>query len=94
MNRTPESLRQARRWDETAARYRTHGLDPACAAQLAWGHQVGFSQVRPVCDECERELLGTAFSPVSTLPPPVSTDQTAWSSKEPSRAAERQEKAA
>lgn len=88
MNRAPETMRQARRWDEIAARYRTRGLDPACAAQLAWGHQIGFSQVRPVCDECAGKLAGAAVSRANALPPPASTDQTTRASDNPSRAAE------
>lgn len=85
MNRAPETLRQARRWDETAARYRAHGLDPSCAAQLAWGHQVGFSQVHPPCDECATKLMGLLSIPS----PPASADQAMPSSAGRSRAAER-----
>jgi hypothetical protein len=85
VKRSPETLRQARRWDETAARYRTRGLDPVCAAQLAWGHQVGFSQVHPVCDECATKLMG----PVSVPSPPASTDQATSSPAGRSRATER-----
>ena len=85
MKRAPETLRQARRWDETAARYRAQGLDPSCAAQLAWGHQVGFSQVHPVCGECATKLMGA----VSVPSPPASADQATLSSAGRSRAAER-----
>lgn len=48
----PETLRQARRWDGVKARYLTLGLCSPCAAQAAWGHQIGFSRIMPPCDEC------------------------------------------
>jgi hypothetical protein len=52
MSAAPETLRQARRWDENAKRNRRAGMHDDCAAQAAWGRQLGASNVRPVCDEC------------------------------------------
>lgn len=48
----PETLGQARRWDRVKARYVGHGLCHSCASQAAWGHQGGFSTVRPPCRTC------------------------------------------
>jgi hypothetical protein len=41
----PESLSQARAWDRCRAKYAAAGLCDACAAQAAWGHQIGFGYV-------------------------------------------------
>lgn len=63
MTALPETLRQARRWDEMATRYRRAGLHDVCAAQLAWGHQLGASKVRPACERCAtkaRSLPGSS----------------------------------
>ena len=56
MTAVPETLRQARRFDEMATRYRRAGLHDACAAQVAWGRQLGASKVRAACDECAARI--------------------------------------
>lgn len=48
-----ESLRQARSFDLLNARYIAAGLCPRCAAQAAFGHQIGFHSVYPPCPDCE-----------------------------------------
>lgn len=48
----PETLRAARRWDETRDRYAAAGLCDRCAAQAAYGHADGFSEIHPPCDNC------------------------------------------
>src|SRR5699024_126212 len=48
----PETLRQAQRWDSAVARYAHAGLCTPCASQAAWGAQIGYSRVRPPCEEC------------------------------------------
>jgi hypothetical protein len=48
----PETLRQAKRWDEVKVHYQRKGLCGSCAAQAAWGSQIGFSRIMPPCDDC------------------------------------------
>jgi hypothetical protein len=48
-----ESNRQARTYDATKLHYQRLGLCRFCAAQASWGHQLGFSRVKPPCDECQ-----------------------------------------
>lgn len=52
MTDQPETLRQARRWDEAKAGYLKRGLCSPCAAQAAWGQQLGSSRVTPLCQTC------------------------------------------
>lgn len=52
MTAHPETLRQARRWDECAARYRRALGCAGCSAQAAWGRALGWLQVRPPCQGC------------------------------------------
>lgn len=54
--RRSESGSQARRWDWIKTRYLQDGFCDACAAQAAYGHQLGFSQVAPVCDRCRGKV--------------------------------------
>lgn len=49
---TPETQRQAERWDEVKAHYLRQGLCGPCAAQAAYGHQLGWRRVLPPCDVC------------------------------------------
>lgn len=48
----PETMAQARAFDRKKKRYRRLGLCQPCAAQAAWGHQLGFGDLRPPCTEC------------------------------------------
>jgi hypothetical protein len=48
----PESATQAATWQTTTTRYIALGLCPRCAAQAAYGHQLGFSRVEPPCADC------------------------------------------
>ena len=48
----PETLGQARVWTRKQGRYELAGLDPACAAQAAWGHAVGFQKIKDPCLVC------------------------------------------
>jgi hypothetical protein len=57
MTDQPETLRQARRWDQVKAGYLKRGLCSPCAAQLAWGQQLGPSHAAPPCRECSALLF-------------------------------------
>jgi hypothetical protein len=51
----PETLRQARRWDEVKLRYTDASLCDRCAAQAAWGHQDnagGWNDLQSPCGTC------------------------------------------
>jgi hypothetical protein len=48
----PETPRQARTWETVKNSYVLAGLCIACASQAAYGHQLGFSYVRPPCFDC------------------------------------------
>jgi hypothetical protein len=48
----PETLRQAQTWDSVKSKYTGLGWCPQCAAQAAWGHQLGFSNVHDPCPGC------------------------------------------
>src|SRR5690606_10003832 len=49
---TAETLEQARTWDRVKTAYLRDGFCDPCAAQAAWGHQNGFTRVRPICGLC------------------------------------------
>lgn len=49
----PETIWQAGTFDSIKRRYVRLGLCSACAAQAAWGHQLGFSRSNPPCQECQ-----------------------------------------
>lgn len=61
-----ETLEQAQEWQRSLYRYEQAGLCHVCAAQAAYGHQIGFSQVHPPCPECVP--LVAAFPTVAVLP--------------------------
>ena len=48
----PETIHQARDWDRYKNTYLAGGLCHRCSAQAAWGHQCGFTLIRPPCEEC------------------------------------------
>ncbi|MPV50276.1 hypothetical protein GCG21_09725 [Pseudactinotalea sp. HY160] len=49
----PETMREARTWEVVKNRALDYGLCHACAAQLAYGHQLGFtSTTHEPCGEC------------------------------------------
>lgn len=48
----PESLSQARAHHRLTNRYEQAGLCRTCAAQAAYGHQLGFTKVNAPCDWC------------------------------------------
>lgn len=48
----PETLAEARHWQNRNTRYLSLGLCYACAAQAAYGHQLGFSRINPPCAVC------------------------------------------
>lgn len=53
----PETLSQVKSWDRNKLHYSLAGFCDTCAAQAAWGHQIGFSRVRRPCRVCSsREL--------------------------------------
>jgi hypothetical protein len=54
----PETSREAQTWQTTLNLYLADGLCHRCAAQAAWGHQNGFSLVRPPCQVC-RPIVDT-----------------------------------
>jgi len=47
-----ETLSQAQRFDVQRSRAAGAGLCDVCAAQYAWGLQIGFSHSRPPCSKC------------------------------------------
>lgn len=54
----PETVRQAANWDCNKGRYLRQGLCGTCAAQAAWGHQIGFTRSRPPCHACVPAVAG------------------------------------
>lgn len=53
---TPETLRQAQRWQAVKYRYVTEGLCDRCAAQAAWAHQDhgdSWTTIHPPCGACQ-----------------------------------------
>ena len=48
----PETPRQAEKWQRVYGWYDRAGLCPRCSAQGAWGHQLGFTNVKPPCNPC------------------------------------------
>lgn len=54
----PETLAQARTWEIVKGNYLADGLCYPCAAQAAWGHQAGWSGIRPPCDDCAPVVAG------------------------------------
>lgn len=65
----PETLRQARLWEEVKRKYVRAGLCDRCAAQAAWAHQSGaggWDRIHPPCWIC-RDLV--AFLPYTTSNP-------------------------
>lgn len=48
----PETPRQARTFDHYKRHYVRLGLCRVCAAQAAFGHQLGFSRSKPPCNGC------------------------------------------
>lgn len=48
----PETTSQARTHDRYARAYLDAGLCSVCAYQAAYGHQLGFANVRPLCGSC------------------------------------------
>lgn len=75
-NDSAETYRQARSFDTNKRHYEALGLCGRCAAQAAWGHQLGFSRIKPPCGGC--------WPLVDTIP----VDKTGkWRSKSPRRGA-------
>lgn len=52
-NDSVETLWQARSFDTNKRHYQGLGLCGPCAAQAAWGHQLGFSRIDPPCGVCQ-----------------------------------------
>ena len=48
----PETIEQARRWQIRRDQYAAAGFCDRCAAQAAWGHQLGFAEQPPPCERC------------------------------------------
>jgi hypothetical protein len=53
----PESMRQARTWETVKGHYLEEGLCEKDAAQAAWGHQNGFTQIKDPCEKCQKIIL-------------------------------------
>jgi hypothetical protein len=51
-SRRSETLRQARDWELVKGAYLDDGFCYPCSVQAAYGHQLGFSQIAPVCSGC------------------------------------------
>ncbi len=54
---SPETAAQAAEWDRKKGQYIRAGLCHQCAAQAAWGHQLGFQRVHPPCQRCVRVVV-------------------------------------
>ena len=54
----PETLSEAKHWQARNSRYVALGLCYPCAAQAAYGHQLGFSRINPPCDGCVPSACG------------------------------------
>jgi len=54
----PETTREAQEWDRSNRHYVTLGLCHVCAAQAAYGHQLGFARVNPPCVVCAGVVAG------------------------------------
>lgn len=52
MTAKSETLSQASKWDFNNRRWLAAGFCVRCAAQAAWGQQLGFSQVAAPCVKC------------------------------------------
>jgi hypothetical protein len=52
----PETQSQAETWTRVETNAALFGLDHRCAAQLAWGAQLGFANVHEPCDDCKALL--------------------------------------
>lgn len=49
----PETPGQAAGWERVKGHAERYGFCPPCAAQIAWGHQLGFGRTtRPPCEVC------------------------------------------
>jgi hypothetical protein len=57
----PESQSQVKEFDRRRRAYREAGLCHACAAQAAFGHQMGFLQVHPPCSSCVPVVMGFPY---------------------------------
>lgn len=51
-SRSPETASQAEWWQRVYGWYDRAGLCPRCSSQGAWGHQLGYSNVKPPCNPC------------------------------------------
>lgn len=49
---TPETIRQAQNWEAVKQQVLRVGLCHKCAAQYAWGVQIGFTLSHPPCEVC------------------------------------------
>jgi hypothetical protein len=76
----PETRRQAETWDRNKRHYVQLGLCSRCAAQAAWGHQLGFTEVHAPCSGCLHVVIGF----------PVN-EPGEWRSSSPRRAAPKSE---
>jgi hypothetical protein len=54
----PETRRQVETWDRNKRHYVQLGLCSRCAAQAAWGHQLGFTEVHAPCGGCLHVVIG------------------------------------
>ena len=54
----PETLREAIRWQTVKNHYVALGLCHVCAAQAAYGHQIGFTRINQPCPDCAGVVAG------------------------------------
>lgn len=82
MRGIPETQRQAERWDVTRDNYAAAGLCDRCAAQAAYGHADGFSEVHPPCPGCSELVAALPVSRVNGWRsfPRGDSPRQAWSS--------------
>ncbi|BBA90815.1 hypothetical protein YM3MPS_55050 [Mycobacterium pseudoshottsii] len=66
----PETIRQAKRWDQTKQAYLNEGLCHRCAAHAAWGHQNnagGRTKLPAPCVGCAPRLRDFPVPTTSSL---------------------------
>jgi len=79
--REPESIHQAERWERVKRQGVRFGLCIVCAAQVAWGAQLGFSQTtRQPCATCAPLMAALPVSQANGWQTPAGVLSRPWMS--------------
>ena len=68
-----ETPRQARTFSTVKGHYLTLGLCSPCAAQAAFGHQLGFSRSKPPCNSCRAIIASFPVEELGAVAVPFSS---------------------